>query len=628
LENDALEAAIRERYRLLDEAGQREARLTRARLLDQKRMEDDARRQELNDMRAAQAARERAIADADRREETRATIRLIRSQQLVANQTRTQAQNAVTQRNNADIAAATQLIQRHLTVQERYAQELANLTRLQHTYNLATGRALLTDQQVARAKTALTIATVRQQQAMMGANVGAIQTRNAFGGMAMAMGQASYAAEDFIQVMSMGGGLNMALMSASNNLSMVVRALLGTSGAMAAVAGFAVPVVLISLGMYIKHLMAEEEQIDNVRHAYERLRAELERVHESRSKLLELKFALEDIALINDLQTALRDINELQRERLRIEEEIAKNQDELKAAQDDADKMLTGQAGIGEYIAELEEMRRLLEKQEDFAGRNGEIIIETLKKIENAIDSTTVSYSQLQQALATGTGEDVIAAATALQQVLESMSLQTGPAGDAMKERLDEILSSGESIETIVKRINEEMAQGAALTEDLEIKMRKLEELEQRRKELLEQQNNALRIAQEEYLLKLKMTDAERELYDLRKAQQEFMGPAAGGLIGMGGPGAAMQMMMDQVAAMGFLEAQRDALRKDLDALVPEIIVKAGLEQNAMDAQAKAFEQMQQASAKKPNPQIERTNKLLESIDTAIKNGGRIEVIQ
>jgi hypothetical protein len=56
--------------------------------------------------------------------------------------------------------------------------------------------------------------------------------------------------------------------------------------------------------------------------------------------------------------------------------------------------------------------------------------------------------------------------------------------------------------------------------------------------------------------------------------------------------------------------------------------VKAGLEQSAMDAQAKAFDQMLQASAKKPDPQIERTNRLLESIDNAIKNGGRIEVIQ
>jgi len=56
--------------------------------------------------------------------------------------------------------------------------------------------------------------------------------------------------------------------------------------------------------------------------------------------------------------------------------------------------------------------------------------------------------------------------------------------------------------------------------------------------------------------------------------------------------------------------------------------VKAGLEQSAMDAQAKAFDQMLQASAKKPDPQLERIGRHLESIDNAIKNGGRIEVIQ
>ena len=102
------------------------------------------------------------------------------------------------------------------------------------------------------------------------------------------------------------------------------------------------------------------------------------------------------------------------------------------------------------------------------------------------------------------------------------------------------------------------------------------------------------------------------------------MGPAASNVMRGEGP----LQEADQAAAMAFLEGQRDALRKDLEALVPEIIVKAGLEQSAMDAQAKAFDQMLQASAKKPDPQIERTNRLLESIDNAIKNGGRIEVIQ
>lgn len=620
LENDNLEAAIRERYRLMDEAARSEASLTRARLLDQKRLNDDARRQDLNDMRAANAARERSIAESARREQAildkKAADTLAKS--------KLEHDNRVLERNNADIAAAARVLNNLMTVQDRYAAELSRLTRLYNSYNIATGKALLTDQQFARAKAALTIATIRQQQAMNGAVIAARALGNSYGGVAGAMTQASYAAEDFIQVFSMGGGLNMALMSASNNLSMVVRALMGTSGMLASIAGFAVPAVLIGIGLLVKNMMAEEEQIDNVRHAYERLREELERLHSSRSKMLELKFALEDIALISDLQTALRDINELQRERLRIESEIAKNQEELKAAQEDADKMLTGQAGVGEYIAELMEMRKRVEDSVE----DQKVLGAALWQIDDAIKRVTESYNGLQDALAEGSGEDVIAAAIRLQQTLDSMPVQSGDAYDAMNERLDEILNSKESIETIVKRINEEFAQSAALIEDLEIKTRKLEETEKRRKELLEQQNNALRVAQEEYLLKLKMTDAERELYDLRKAQEEFMGPAAGGMIGMGGPGAAMQMMMDQAAAVGFLEAQRDALRKDLDALVPEIIVKAGLEQSAMDAQAKAFDQMLQASAKKPDPQLERIGRHLESIDTAIKNGGRIEVIQ
>lgn len=623
LELDKLQEDLEKRYAIIYAAQDKEERLRRNARLVENRNEQEARQRGLGLMREAQAARERSVAESARREQAildkKAADTLAKS--------KLEHDNRVLERNNADIAAAARVLNSLMTVQERYAVELAKLTNLHQSYNMATGRALLTDEQFAKAKAALTLATQMQQQAQLGANVAMAQGANMYGGMAGAMTQASYAAEDFIQVLTMGGGLNMALMSASNNLSMVVRALMGTSGAMAAVAGFAVPVVLLGIGALVRYMLEEEKQVDNVRHAYERLRAELDRVHESRSRMLELKFALEDIALIDDLETALARINEEQRERLRIEEAIAKNQKDLKAAQDDANDMLTGQAGVGEYIAELEAMSARLEglmQQGELDAMQWLELAESLQQVNNALNSTSVAYSRLQTALATGTGQDVIAAATALQSVLESVSASTGPAGDAMKERLDKILSSGENIDIIVKRINEEFAKGAKLTEELAGNAAELVKLEQQRKDLLEQQNNALRMAQEEYLLRLKMTEAERELYDLRKAQEDFMGPAASNVMRGEGP----LQEADQAAAIGFLEAQRDALRKDLEALVPEIIVKAGLEQSAMDAQAKAFDQMLQASAKKPDPQIERTNRLLESIDNAIKNGGRIEVIQ
>ena len=623
LELDKLQEDLEKRYAIIYAAQDKEERLRRNARLVENRNEQEARQRGLGLMREAQAARERSVAESARREQAildkKAADTLAKS--------KLEHDNRVLERNNADIAAAARVLNSLMTVQERYAVELAKLTNLHQSYNMATGRALLTDEQFAKAKAALTLATQMQQQAQLGANVAMAQGANMYGGMAGAMTQASYAAEDFIQVLTMGGGLNMALMSASNNLSMVVRALMGTSGAMAAVAGFAVPVVLLGIGALVRYMLEEEKQVDNVRHAYERLRAELDRVHESRSRMLELKFALEDIALIDDLETALARINEEQRERLRIEEAIAKNQKDLKAAQDDANDMLTGQAGVGEYIAELEAMSARLEglmQQGELDAMQWLELAESLQQVNNALNSTSVAYSRLQTALATGTGQDVIAAATALQSVLESVSASTGPAGDAMKERLDKILSSGENIDIIVKRINEEFAKGAKLTEELAGNAAELVKLEQQRKDLLEQQNNALRMAQEEYLLRLKMTEAERELYNLRKAQEDFMGPAASNVMRGEGP----LQEADQAAAIGFLEAQRDALRKDLEALVPEIIVKAGLEQSAMDAQAKAFDQMLQASAKKPDPQIERTNRLLESIDNAIKNGGRIEVIQ
>jgi hypothetical protein len=630
IHNDELRFAITERYRLLDEAGQREQRLAIAQARDRKRLADDTLRQMINNANAEQQAAERASRfgtlrnDQLRQEQTtRNILKTIRHQQNAI----AQREHAVQVQNNADIAAATQLVQRHLTVQERYAQELAKLTRLQHTYNLETGRALLTDQQVARAKTALTIATVRQQQAMMRASVGAIQTRNAFGGMSMAMGQASYAAEDFIQVMSMGGGLNMALMSASNNLSMVVRALAGTSGAMAAVAGFAVPVVLISIGTLIRGLMKEEEQANKTADALRNTADAVDELFDAHDRQYKHQNALDEIRRIETMEGIMNRINQQEKERNDLLQEQERLEAKLAALREKAASATGADTHLDSLLNDVAEYIR--HDYEDILNMS---IPEGL--LDSKLAELKQAYNMLNWEIANGTEEGIIAAAERYKSILDNYATYFG---DDRASKAYNKVSGLLKEEDALKAIKDAYGEAAAGQEEINNILKQIEDAEKQRIEIADtiarQQADALKAAQEEYLLKLRMTEAEREAYDLRKAQEEFMGPAAHGLMGMGGGpmDAIMQQALEQqneAARMSFLEGQRDALRKDLDALVPEIIVKAGLEQNAMDAQAKAFEQMQQASAKKPNPQIERTNKYLESIDTAIKNGGRIEFIQ
>ena len=652
LENDALEAAIRERYRLMDEANEKEQKLAIARARDLKRLNDDARRQDLNDMRAAQAARERAIDDADRREETKATIKLIRAQQRTANQNRVQAQDAVTAQNNADIAAASRVIQQHLTLQERYAQEIARLTNLYNSYNIATGKALLTSQQFARATTAVTIATIRQQQAQRAANGAMAQGANTARIMSGVLTQASFAAEDFIQGMIFGD-LRTALLGAANNMTMVVRGLLqinaastvATTGTTAVATGLsavvawmlAVPVAVLGLGSYILWLNRAKTDTRDLQQVMSDLNDEWMKFNrlssinaQGRSRALAINRLGSSDEAANRVNQLLDEQLELERRLQSVRNQVSRQNREIfentmggaAALQELKDQIAKTIAfGSDEEIAAANEMSRLLgeaaeaSERGDFTSMTAAMAAMNNMANDGALRNWTewiddlASFDALQNLFDSGILGTFFKDAGTDQEALNAIRKALADSTITLTEAEREMLLIGEDL--IASRIKQH-----------ELAMKEADDLQTR-----------LKAAQDEYLMLSKMTDAERDLYDLRKAQQEFMGPAAGGIMGMGGGpmDAIMQQALeqqDQAARVGFLEAQRAALVKDLEALVPEIIVKAGLEQSAMDAQAKAFDQMLQASAKKPDPQIERTNRLLESIDNAIKNGGRIEVIQ
>jgi hypothetical protein len=639
LENDALEAAIRERYRLLDEAGQREARLTRARLLDQKRMEDDARRQELNDMRAAQAAREAAAAEEARSYRQARAARL--DAKRAADDAERQSQNdiraaqAAQRRSQEDrqLADAKTLIDRGTSAYDRH---VATLVRLNQHRNA--GR--ITLQQYNNTLRVLNAELLRNEAAERQAAQAARQHANAARVMTGVMTQASFALEDFTQGIIFGD-LRTALLGASNNLTMVARGLIqmgnnagGVGAALAGVWGWLIAIPAAAVGMLAAFNWAHYAEMD-VRSLSDALNAAnigLEKFKQSANRLrreLETAFEIRNMTDVDAINNKI--------ERIMID--MAVKERELQNLRRDAaiesNAFLENQLGGSEALLELQ---RQIDKTKAIGSAEE---IAAAKELE-------VLMARIREAARQGNPETAIASLREMYTILNNMELDDAFDWVGDLTALDKLeltfgpgyIFSGEDQERLTEIRKTLLDTNAELTEaqrdQLKLEADLLDLAKQRSDvmtNLAQQGAEKVKKDQEELLLKLRMTDAERELYDLRKAQEDFMGPAAHGVMGMGG--GPMDMFMQQALEqqneadrLAFLEAQRDALRKDLDALVPEIIVKAGLEQNAMDAQAKAFEQMQQASAKKPNPQIERTNKLLESIDTAIKNGGRIEVIQ
>jgi hypothetical protein len=101
------------------------------------------------------------------------------------------------------------------------------------------------------------------------------------------MQQASFGAQDFLTVLSMGGGLNMALMSASNNLAQVasmINPLIGAYAGMAIVVGSVLIPQLVKLGQtyidtrpdeILKDLAKQKDAVDEVASAYDRLEQRL-----------------------------------------------------------------------------------------------------------------------------------------------------------------------------------------------------------------------------------------------------------------------------------------------------------------------------------------------------------------
>jgi hypothetical protein len=667
--NNDLRAAITARYALLDEEAQltqnnaantaelqrlatsqadaaHETELTQLReYIIQKYTalaEADAQEQRQLEMNRVNAnrSRERAMADAeeDRERELRQLREAITARYALedeADRFAPQQQshvdafrtNQLREQANAQ-AEANRIMQQNLTLNERYAQQLANLNRLNTTVITTTGRVALSTRDFTRAKTALTIATIRHQQAQTGANAAMAAHARGYGGTAMAIGQASYAAEDFIQVLSMGGGLNMALMSASNNLSMVARALMGTSGALSALAGIGIPAALIGIGFLIRYLMDTEDAAEKAKKALEDFRKETENI----GKLTEIrqKFEAEsrDIQDMKTREEIQAKINALKQEQKDLDEKMA--QEEMKRAGANAayfDELLGGQKAQQDFL------NGLLKSM-----REG-----TAEQKASAIELSKL-YAAAREAAIAGNEQNMLNALREMHDLMTSMN-QIGIQGVdvGFMDNFKALFNDPELLDQLQNIFNPNMTN---LQENMELQQEIAEALlsqdehmtEERKrqleiaKKLLEAQHQMFQIEGQitrerqqrmrDDLDALRMTDAEKELKRIRDAQAAFSGIDTTFV----GP----QLPVSEEAMAQEFMYQQLKLVQDEIAQMNKPVVQSAMEQNGFDAQAQAFDQMLKARFER-DPQAERLDTLI-SIERAmlqaIENNAMVQVVQ
>jgi hypothetical protein len=444
----------------------------------------------------------------------------------------------------------------------------------------------------------------RMQQAMM--QRAAIDTQltvaamgGGFGGTAMAMGQLSYAAEDFIQVLAMGGGLNMALMSASNNLSMVARALIGTSGVMSAVAGFAIPVLLIGTGMLIQYLMREEDQLDAVTRAYERLRKEMKLTSDLRMIELEHSFDMEDIDALSSYAAAMSRLKQEVRDLARAETEIAALEEQIAAQRNAIRDTVAG----GTIIADAQSQLDWLIYMQGVIDADQNDIAEATKQLKNL----TEAYADLSDTMKNGTPDEIIRAAEEFERVInESDQLFAFPG--VQTEKLKAILGSEDDDVAKLDALRQLMAD-IAVEEDKRLKMEEeMLKLQEKRDQLLRQETQ---LRQDEMRFRLEATDAQKEELEIRKQLAEFIGVNATGM-DFG------DMSADQAGqSREFLELLWRNLKQQREDLLDEqrkITPTGGLEQNTFQAQADAFKQILEAQNKE-DPQLASIDRRMQQVN-------------
>ncbi len=449
-----------------------------------------------------------------------------------------------------------------------------------------------------------------------------------FGGAGAAITQASYAAEDFIQVLSMGGGMNMALMSASNNLSMVARSVFGANAAMGALAGFGVPAVLIGIGLLTRYLMDTEDAADKATKALEEFRKETERLGE----MTKLRHQFEDEATaIQDMQSreeVEQKITELKKEQARLDEIMA--QEEMKRE--------------GANAAYFEGLMGGQEAVFDFQRRINNMIIDGTQGQKEAAIELKAQYAAAREAAIAGNEQVMLARLRNMHDIMtgpdKGISDFFGDYNQVMDVSALENLKGKLTDPDLLNALQEIYHPNVTdLQENMELQKKIAEELISQQEHMTEERKKQLEIANQlllanqraveiegmatrerqqrmrEELESMRMSEAEREMKRIRDEQAAFSGIDTA-FVGPQLP------ISEEAFTQEFMNQQLEQVQKEIDQLRKPGYAQ-GLEQNTYEAQAKAFEQMFKAQFGPRDAQVERLDTLIEIQRQLVEQGAQ-----
>jgi len=505
---------------------------------------------------------------------------------------------------------------------ERVAQEARNKDIELTKAATAVKESLITAEQRHNAKVALYDTLLSKNKITQVEHAAAVQMsanalraqQSGFGNLHGVMMQASFAVEDFTQVLMMGGGLNMALMSASNNITMMLHSTGMIKSVWGTLAISSIPLLLSGISKLVESMKEEEETLEDytsrLSEYFSHVNQELQREIELLKFRRELVNISAEVNEIKTLEEAQRRLNKLKEEQLRIEQELSIRQ---KKDDDIVRNMLSSE----------ELLRKEREKQEDpkvfvshmsATGVSSQMSVRSEDEIKKYQEST--DYVISRQKILAKQLEEIVSLDEARLRIGEYLASIAHLEGlRAERERMRALQQSDELRDYAEEKQKLDQERIAAEKE--------IEEIEKRRKaELKKMEEERLRARQKEELFLITATEKERERYGLLKEMLEFsdIDPTT----------FSDRMTKEEFnASQAFLQAQIQATRSQLNELKEktedrDTVPKGTLEQDVFKAQSEAFKQMMEAKEPERNPQIDDTNRKLDTLNDLM---GRLRAV-
>lgn len=449
--------------------------------------------------------------------------------------------------------------------------------------------------------------SLRQYNAAVQQSVKVMQaSRGGFGAMSGAMTQASFAVEDFLQVMTMGGGLNMALQSASNNLTMVMRSLPIFQGLIGSIATATLPIMLLALSQYVMKMFEAKEKTRDLADELSQLRQEMERVEKHRKQAQTFEQEAESISQLETSDAARQEYMEGQKQVRTLEQDVAAA---LKNSREEMVDITAGYQDMEVAVKSAFESQRNQLKGLGSFGATVEDFARIREEEAHQVNQLKDAYDRMNQSMREAETEQQARAALSIYHTQLKMIKGT----EQETARIGALLTNPEAMKNFQELFNlqTQLKDEQNLQEQRAERHNELlrqETAEKQKQAMIEQQR--LQARQKEELFLIRATDEERERFGILKDMLQFSDIDS----------LQFQDQMTQqqfMASQQFLQAQIAATQRqlqELESAQDSPTFRGRLEQDAFQAQADAFKQVFEAKAEKPNPQIDQTNRKLDTL--------------